>query len=227
MVNRINFSFEETTTDITEPVTKFGGQPVWIDGAQWPISRSLGTPMRFIGQIAIDDSVVPGAGDKVAYLFMTEDDDNFADDTWVADGGENALIIQPNGTPAVEVRDLATGPTARKFEEVQGTSKLQPREVIYAVHTAPGVDPDFIDEEASEEMTDDAWSLHAAALAGNKIGGTPGFLQFDEFPDEETDWTLLLQLDETETPFYLNFGGSGCGYAFVNPGASVGKFLWQ
>jgi len=32
-------AFEKVSTPITEPVTKFGGQPVWISDPQWPVSR--------------------------------------------------------------------------------------------------------------------------------------------------------------------------------------------
>jgi len=38
---------------VKKPVTKFGGQPVWIDRPQWPLSREKSWPMRFIGQIAL------------------------------------------------------------------------------------------------------------------------------------------------------------------------------
>src|SRR5207248_1944325 len=39
---------------VTGPVTKFGGQPVWVAGPAWPIS-SLGEPMRFVCQVSVPD----------------------------------------------------------------------------------------------------------------------------------------------------------------------------
>ena len=39
---------------ITTPVTKFGGQPVWIDGPRWPLGRRLERPMRFL-QLSVAD----------------------------------------------------------------------------------------------------------------------------------------------------------------------------
>src|SRR5687767_8256440 len=39
---------------ISKPITKFGGQPVWINQAQWPISKKTEKPMMFIGQIKLE-----------------------------------------------------------------------------------------------------------------------------------------------------------------------------
>ncbi len=78
--------------------TKFGGQPDWIEVPQWPLSKETGNPMKFIGQIDLSESIYKShnlAG-KMAYIFMTDEDDEFVDDTWIMDGGENALILQPN-----------------------------------------------------------------------------------------------------------------------------------
>lgn len=76
--------FSPEDGDIIEPITKFGGQPVWIDGCQWPISASLDIPMSFIGQIRLDDDLFSGHTGKMAYLFMTDGDAS----TWEANSGE-------------------------------------------------------------------------------------------------------------------------------------------
>ncbi|WP_346540003.1 hypothetical protein [Micromonospora sp. DPT] len=90
------------------PVTKLGGQPVWLGTPQWPVSRSLGEPMTFIGQFRLDSD---GEG-CMAYLFMTDGED-YVDGTWEPEGGENAVIIQPDGSvPAfVAVTELGEGPS--------------------------------------------------------------------------------------------------------------------
>jgi uncharacterized protein YwqG len=90
-----------------------------------------------------------------------------------------------------------------------------------------GNDPDFVSEETrfascSEAQTHD----YFRALEGNKIGGTPTFIQSDEFPPGGA-WALLLQLDSTAVPFRINFGDAGVGYAFVSHDATQGRFLWQ
>lgn len=53
MPKKYTNTYREVTSPIMEPVTKFGGQPVWIGEPQWPVSRQYGTPMQFICQIAL------------------------------------------------------------------------------------------------------------------------------------------------------------------------------
>jgi hypothetical protein len=88
MSDRSFFLLESAEAPITEPVSKLGGQPVWLEEPRWPVSRQHGTPMSFIGQF-----VVAGG---LAYLFMT-DATEYVDDAWEWDGGENAVIVQPGG----------------------------------------------------------------------------------------------------------------------------------
>jgi uncharacterized protein YwqG len=91
---------------ILEPVTKLGGQPVWVDKPQWPLSTELETPMMFLGQFRL-----PGEEVRIAYLFMTGGED-YVDGTWESEGGENALIVQPGRVPSfITVTDDAEGPT--------------------------------------------------------------------------------------------------------------------
>jgi uncharacterized protein YwqG len=105
--------------EFTEPVNltstsiKFGGQPDWIESSQWPLSSSLGRPMKFICQVPLGE-VFPEHQGKVAYLFMTEEEE-YADGTWEPDGGENAVIIQPGGIVAVPVEEIEVGPTKEEF----------------------------------------------------------------------------------------------------------------
>ena len=116
MATRKTIAFKDTAKPIREPTTKFGGQPVWLDEPQWPLSRELGVPMRFIGQIAIPPELFSGGTGKVAYIFMTDADD-YVDGTWEPNGGENAVVIQPAKAvdpPIVEVSANATGPAIRK-----------------------------------------------------------------------------------------------------------------
>ena len=91
---------------ILEPVTKLGGQPVWVDKPQWPLSTKLETPMMFVGQFRLSGEEV-----RMAYLFMTDGED-YVEGTWDSEGGENALIVQPGRVPSfITVTDDAEGPT--------------------------------------------------------------------------------------------------------------------
>lgn len=106
-IDRQNLGFVEAPEPITEPITKFGGQPVWLAEPTWPLSASTGRPMRFIGQIRL-----PGEEVRLGYLFMTEDDPGeFVDGTYDPASGENAFFAQP-GEPAdfYQVASIRRGP---------------------------------------------------------------------------------------------------------------------
>src|SRR5689334_10524863 len=97
MVKRASIEFIPATQPITGLVTKFGGQPVWLAEPQWPVSQSTGRPMQFIAQIALSRELFQVAAGQMAYLFMTGEE-VAVDGTWAAEGGENAVIIQPGKT---------------------------------------------------------------------------------------------------------------------------------
>lgn len=64
-------------------------------------------------------------------------------------------------------------------------------------------------------------------LEGCRLGGTPEFMQGEEYPGPKKEWRFLAQLDSCALPFEINFGDAGIGYAFINQSGSRGKFLWQ
>jgi len=66
-----------------------------------------------------------------------------------------------------------------------------------------------------EDWDEATFKKYAKVLDGNKFGGTPIFLQGDEFPNGGP-WNRLLQLDSTKVPFSINFGDAGNGYAFIS-----------
>ncbi len=221
---RSSLEFLPSTSPITMAVTKFGGQPVWRTEPQWPLSRTTGNPMRFICQIALDEAEFPGVSGKMAYVFMT-DEEEYVDGTWEPDGGENAVIIQPGITshPSLPLRN---GPALYEMTKVSGNDRLVAIEHEYEVSLSATEDPIYVPEEQRSVWSDEQFEAYASALDGNKIGGTPIFLQGDQFPGEG-EWRLLLQLDSTRVPFYVNFGDAGIAYAFINREGTVGKMLWQ
>lgn len=108
---RQDIRFVEAAEPISEPVTKFGGQPVWLDAPAWPLSATSGRPMRFLGQIRLGGDPV-----RLGYLFLTEDfsddPDQFVDNTWDPHGGENAFFAQPGeSADSYQVASISKGPT--------------------------------------------------------------------------------------------------------------------
>lgn len=196
----------------SESLTKFGGQPNWLTTPEWPLSRSTKNPMRFLGQIELDPALFPNATARVAYLFMTDEENgDYVDGTWEPDGGENAVILQPGNNQA-PTQPLPTGPSLYQMEP-GSFGKLQPEPREFAVRITP------VDEDEILAEQDDG-------VFPNQIGGRPNFLQGEEFPFGDPS-PLLLQLDSSTVPFYLNFGDAGIGYAFLNESGDQAKFLWQ
>jgi hypothetical protein len=183
--------------------------------------------MRFIGPIEVPDTVLAASPTRLAYAFMT-DDEEYVDGTWEPEGGENAVVVQPGGgSLLVDVAAEAQGPTLYRMIQKPGAALLTPQPCEFAVSLTKGDEPDFVPEETRFASFSDAQSRdYFAALEGNKVGGTPMFIQSDEFP-AGGPWTLLLQLDSTSVPFSINFGDAGVGYVFVSRDGTQGRLLWQ
>ncbi len=224
MPRRHSIEFIEAQEPVTELVTKFGGQPVWLTQPQWPLSRSTGRPMRFICQIAIDPLLFGETEAKMAYIFITAGDEHI-DGTWEHDGGENAVILQP-GNVTMPVVGLEQGPVLYSLVKKMFRKQpaLQPCE--FTIKTRTSTDPDYTPQKERILWSNVKWVEYAEKLDGNKIGGTPIFIENDEFPGPG-NWKLLLELDSTRVPFHINFGNAGIGYAFISEDGKIGKFLWQ
>jgi hypothetical protein len=222
--------FVEADAPITDPVTKFGGQPIWIEEPQWPLSHETGEQMQFICQVEVSPELFGEESGRVAYLFMTGDEDIRqaslwqrtralfkGKSTWEPEGEENAVVVQPSFYEGKMVT-VETGPTLSNLD------RTGPCE--YAVELEFGEDPDFVSESEQLEWYEEEIDTYWEALGGNKIGGTPGFIQGDEFP-EGGPWRLLAQIDSAGVPFYVNLGDAGIGYVYISRDGKVGRFLWQ
>ena len=229
MGKRATLRFTVAKRPITTAITKFGGQPVWLSGPQWPMSRSTGLPMRFICQVVIPEHVLAGDTPKIAYIFMT-DGDEYVDGTWEPNGGENAVVIQPDTgceAPIVDVKPLGYGPTIQRYEKRLFSKKLKPVDVELEVDVHWEEEPDFVSGEDRAKFSDQDNEAYWNAVQGSKIGGAPAFIQYDEYPDSDSDWELLLQIDSCDIPFFLNLGDAGVAYVYVDEGAKRGRMLWQ
>ncbi|WP_061995268.1 DUF1963 domain-containing protein [Clostridium sp. ATCC 25772] len=207
---------------INEPVTKFGGQPVWLTEPQWPISSGWDNrPMMFVAQVALDKKLFGNIEEKMAYIFVTHaenpEDDFFDPDIVYPDEGENAIIIQPGGQMFLETQRLKNGPTLFDSSGLtyEGYVKFKYLE-----------DPEFIDSNVFRNLSEDKKSDYCKSVEGNKIGGVPYFFQGDEWP-EDGKWKLLMQLNSNFLPFYLNLGASPTAFAFISDDLKRGKLLIQ
>lgn len=210
------------TKEMAAPVLKFGGEPFGLSKELWPISRNTSVPMQFICQIPFGPGLFPGTRDSMAYLFMTGGGD---EETWLPDGGENSIVILPKDklTSTLTVGDA---PRLSKFVKKWWRKTLSPEPCICSANLSESEDPDFIPEDVRANLKELEGEAYFKAIEGNKLGGTPSFVQSDELPYPEP-WHLLLQLDSAFVPFWVNFGDAGIGYAFLNASGTEGKFLWQ
>lgn len=182
-------------------ITKFGGQPDWIADPRWPVSPAWDNrPLKFIGQIRLNDFYDGLETLSLAYIFMTQpedrDDSFFDPDIIYPDEGENAVIIQPDGKipEYVHVENFRTGPT------VDSENIWIPRTTETAETAAT----------AFREIDED------------KFCGIPAFFQNSEV---EAGSKLLLQLHTNWLPFYVNAGGAPTMFVFINDRNDKGFLL--
>jgi hypothetical protein len=222
MVKKYRIHVHEAPAPIREPITKFGGQPVWIHEPEWPLSRSLGVPMRFLGQFALGADLFSLCAAQMAYLFITEAQ-TYAEGTWRADAGENAVILQP-GRWNGPTMPLSQGPTLYERVLLPDGTGTREDEREYTVTLEMDEDPDVLDENAFRAR--DEWDHYMDYVDENKVGGVPAFLQYPEYPGPG-GWRLITQLNASVVPCGLPFGNGGIGYAFLSEDGGTAKFLWQ
>jgi hypothetical protein len=231
MPGKYSITYREVQAPITDPITKFGGQPVWLEQPQWPLSRKYGTPMQFVCQIVLLTELFGDIEGRMAYIFITDDyDTGYLADTWKPDGGENAVIIQPGGVWAGPAQSLHEGPTlyrrAWEHHDWQRTPCEFEVELRFGEDPAEGVWDDVDSDDAT------AWDNYFDALVEDKIGGAPvptvnSGPKLARFPP---NWRLLLQVNtkvNDEDPFFLNLASDGVGYAVLSEDGRSGKFMWS
>ena len=204
-VPRWSFELEAVDIPISAPVSKFGGQPVWIGEPTWPQAVD-GGPATFMAQFTI-----PGT-DWMAYLFL-----DFAameaDDDW------GLVIVQPGREPERTIA-VATGPTF--WSDVPGPDRYLRRRVARRIESLAVLEAGFdlddwavLDEDPEHTRDDERdW---------NKIGGNPRWLQGDETPDEP-GWRFLFQFTAAKVGRELADGAEV--YGLINDDGR-GRFIVQ
>ncbi|MEV4627294.1 hypothetical protein AB0J90_13480 [Micromonospora sp. NPDC049523] len=212
-------NWHRAASPVTQPITKFGGQPTWLGRPQWPLSASRGTPMRFVCQIVLQPELFGDGPVRLAYVFVTHgehgrDAEEFDPDVVLPDGGENAVVVQPGAF---------TGPTA---SSTSGPTLYHedgsPAE--YTVDLVRGEDPEPMVSEAYLGLPADERDRYFRTVDHDKIGGTALPLDQHDLPAPGS-WRLLLRLATNWTPFHLNLGAAPVVLAFLSTDAREGRLL--
>ncbi|ACU73192.1 conserved hypothetical protein [Catenulispora acidiphila DSM 44928] len=224
---RLAIATKPSPAPITTPDTKLGGQPVWLAAPAWPLDRVSGEPMRFIGQFR-----VPGAGVRLAYLFITDEDGDAT--TAEPFGGRNALIVQPDGrVPAgIEVTATATGPTlctrGRSWNEYVPVELLG-EHVELAPAQEAALDADIAYDDAFRRG-EPSQLPDGGEYPCSYVGGRARYPQAHLPLPLDESWDFFLQLEDGEgwdgEPYALNFGG-GYGFLFLSADDREGAFFWD
>ena len=221
MLRKTSFTIVPTPAPITTPITKFGGQPVWLHSPHWPIDPATGELMLFQSQIVLDPALFPNSNGAMAYIFFGDGEqlpnDAFAVVLQTKD--QKALHTQ---SQAMEFANASIGPTIYEWITINDREEKIPKE--YQVILDPLVEEEAIPlKERYDEYHDLDYDLgyrfSKPALAGNKIGGQPFYVGYLDTPPEyftSDEWLLLLQLAPTEGfwdnyqpnfyPFYMEMG---------------------
>lgn len=214
-------AFVEANERTTKPITKFGGQPVWIGEPQWPVSAGWDDRlMMFVGQIAIEKGMLGNQEGFVAYIFVTHPEDHadtfFDPDVTEWNGGENAVIIQPSGINHGEFQAVERGPTLFDAHDVS-------KEYLPMIEAS--FDPAFIPDEEYRKLDDAQQKKYFDTIDTNKIGGTPNFFRGDAGLEE--GWQLLLQLKCNFLPFVLRLGAMPVMFVLISEDFKRGGLLIQ
>jgi hypothetical protein len=201
----------EPTEDAEYPAAKFGGQPDWVGEPTWPLGPG-DWPMIFYGQLPL-----LGSPTRVAYIFFSVE----VDDTWTALSQGNAVVVQPGSAPQVPTAARSTGPQLFHSVSEPGRYRSLVRNRPYErfVLLERGADPP---RWSWPELPEHSYVADAHE-DWRKIGGTPIFLQGEQFPAGE-GWEFAFQFSADWAGH--EFGDGAECYGFVTRDGG-GAFLWQ
>lgn len=195
----------------TALVTRFGGRPLIPTGKEfrWPCCTSCSGPMRFLGQIALEDRDAK----RMMLVFICENDPGMCDEWDAESGGNSAIIVMIDD--AVQLAEVPEG-------------NCTVRDTLFGAHAK------HVDSQSYEDAREE-WAQQnncSPRLVLGHLGGEPSWIQADERPVCDhcrNDMEFVAQLEEG--PDYetaMNFGGGGCAYVFrCSCTQHTAKFLWQ
>jgi uncharacterized protein (TIGR02996 family) len=197
---------------VTEPVTKFGGQPVWVAGPAWPLG-SEGKPLQFVCQVRVPDFFGAPLEGKMVYVFALHpefaDWEEFCGSTispLYPEEGDNAVVIQPGGDPPAPTWVLPLGAKGqRRRKRPLRVEPLTAGPTLYddkgrpgewLLDLEPGADPDYTSNVMDTFSGDDEWESYREQVYHEKVGGVPpwgnGRVAEVDSLAVDPDWRLLL-----------------------------------
>lgn len=200
----------------TSPTTRAGGLPLVPEDFAWPQCTTCEAPMMFVTQLRLEDLAASApdrftGGEGFLSIWVCQDDPGMCD-SWAPFDGSNAAWLF-HGTNLVP----APGPKAG--------ATLRPD---CAAASLERVDTEDYDDARME------WAEKAGASAREvlgALGGEPSWLQGEEVPDCpscEQPMAFAAHVEQGhDHQSEVNFGGGGCGYAFVCGPCTRAAFVWQ
>lgn len=223
---KTQFQIVESPTEILEPGTKFGGQPVWIGESLWPLAPETGEKMFFLGQIALDQELFPDSNGTILYLFFGQESEPLYNEAF-------ATVIQTSENvytsgDQIEFISEATGPTIYELDEDRQPVYQEYRVILEPVENEESF-PLGERYTINDLNYDTGFQFSRPELAGNKIGGQPLYIEGLDTPPEyftSDEWVLLLQLAPTQGywnnlqpnfyPFHMELGEFGILTVFIS-----------
>ena len=235
---KTQFQIVESSTEISQPTTKFGGQPVWFNQPYWPLDPETSEQMVFLGQIYLTQELFPNSNDTMVYIFFSGESEPLYNEA-------TAIVIQTsesvytNDDSEIEFVSEFTGPAIYELNEAR-----QPVYKEYGVLLDPVEDENSIPLEERYAMNDldydTGFGFSKPELAGNKTGGQPIYIEGLTTPPEEftsEEWLLLLQLAPKEGywnnlqpnfyPFHMELGEFGILTVFISKDYTQAKCYIQ
>ncbi|MEF9915139.1 hypothetical protein OG810_01300 [Streptomyces sp. NBC_01693] len=221
---RLQMSLRKADEPVTEPVSKFGGQPVWLEAPTWPVDPQTGEPLVFIGQFR-----VPGDEVRLAYLFLEEDDRVMG---MHPTSGEAVVLIQPDGrVPSFAV----IGPRGTRGRSLW---RWGHDETEAPVEWLVDLDPTPPETDAAANHHSAWWNymrhegpevdLPSGDEPKDFLGGTAVLPNGRAWGLDDDSWLFLCQFadrgEDAEDPFFLNFG-YGSGFVFISCDHREGRSL--
>jgi hypothetical protein len=235
---KTQFQIVESPVEILQPITKFGGQPVWIAEPRWPLDPETGEQMLFLGQILLNPEIFANSDRTMVYLFFSETSEPIYNEA-TATVIQTSEITYTSDDSKIEFVSQATGSAIYELDE-----NRQPvyKEYIALLNPAEYEDSIPLQERYTINDLDYGTGFQFAKpeLAGNKIGGQPLYIEVLDTPPEyfnSNEWLLLLQLAPTQGywnnlqpnfyPFHLELGEFAILTVFISQDYTEAQFYIQ